>query len=522
MAKALIIQPLEPGAEQAAQLQAEGYPSCHCKDVDAACAALAADPEFQVAILDADLPAEALARGVRELRALQPGIHLVGQGPGATAALFGAIGIRQVLQSGWEAADLFVMLGEDPAASDGESWVGDVAARIDSVDARLEAMQESLQVLGSRRPAELVLEALGSLAGPSDEGLGFLRGTEMFGVLSDDALRVVAMLGQRRVYDRGTRLFGVGDCCDTLFVVQRGTLEIRRRPAAAEEVRTTAFLGPGEVLCEMGILPGTAHESEALAVDEAEVLSFRREVFTGLLTMFPQLAVHMYAVMARRLEQLVQTSGVDQARNHKLQGCLEHFDLASILQSLMLAEERSGVLSIWDAQGQPVARIKLGGGSFRYAEMGRLRGRDAIYQLFQAEFAGHSFEFRERVEEDSEQMPLDEELAAMQGTTLLLDAARLTDESGRVKQDLFQDPTQVYTHGSASLEWLDGLTARAAEQIWELTAGGASLEELLAAEQMSQAQLYCVLAEMLRLGLLAGDGVAPQASRASPDSWLID
>jgi hypothetical protein len=99
----------------------------------------------------------------------------------------------------------------------------------------------------------------------------------------------------------------------------------------------------------------------------------------------------------------------------------------------------------------------------------------------------------------------------------------MTDEVGRIKQDIFADLDRLYHRAAETLAWGDEMTLDVAERIWDHSGEGTSLRDLLSLAEVSQAQMYCVLAEMVRLDLLRpSGGVAPLSEKdsAPAGSWL--
>jgi Domain of unknown function (DUF4388) len=108
-----------------------------------------------------------------------------------------------------------------------------------------------------------------------------------------------------------------------------------------------------------------------------------------------------------------------------LAGELEFFGLPSVMQSL--ADMRAtGLLTISTKQGQAAAKVAIAEGKFLNAQLGAMRGEEAVYQLMERPIAG-SFAF---VPHPPEKMKTS--LAPIDVMGLLLEGCRRHDELQRV------------------------------------------------------------------------------------------
>src|SRR5690606_5195068 len=76
----------------------------------------------------------------------------------------------------------------------------------------------------------------------------------------------------------GQVLYEAGDAADQLFVLRAGRLGAFRR----EEGQEPTFLGvirPGEPAGEMGLIAGSPHSAEMVALRDSEIVALPRDVF---------------------------------------------------------------------------------------------------------------------------------------------------------------------------------------------------------------------------------------------------
>lgn len=117
-------------------------------------------------------------------------------------------------------------------------------------------------------------------------------------------------------------LFREGDRGDCMFVIQSGSIEIRRRVGDAE--RVVALLPPGEFFGEMAILNDRPRSATAVVREPARLLVIERRTFEAMLRGRVEIAVRMIKTLSARLEkanQQIELLLVPNA-NHRVVQCL--------------------------------------------------------------------------------------------------------------------------------------------------------------------------------------------------------
>ena len=227
----------------------------------------------------------------------------------------------------------------------------------------------------------------------------FLRASDLFEHQGDEVLRAVLAQGRIEAKGAGEVLFRQGEAGDRLYIVKSGVLEVLASRDGAEAV-PVAYLGEGEVLGELALLTGSPRSATVRAPERAEVLTLEQAVFLDLMATLPRFAQDLCAVLARRLE--ATTLKVPRQGAKQLQGNLRFFDLATVIQTLIGAQQ-TGTLTVTQDDGrQRVAELFFYKGNVAKAKVRHLSGDDAVFQLFQAPLEGDfSFTGRTVQEQDA-------------------------------------------------------------------------------------------------------------------------
>lgn len=99
-----------------------------------------------------------------------------------------------------------------------------------------------------------------------------------------------------RVYGPGQTIFADGSQGDAMYVLQDGSVDIRKGPVLL------ATLAPGEIFGEMALVDASPRSADAVAgPDGANVLAVDNSHFIYLVSQQPAFALVVLGVMARRL-----------------------------------------------------------------------------------------------------------------------------------------------------------------------------------------------------------------------------
>jgi CRP/FNR family cyclic AMP-dependent transcriptional regulator len=305
------------------------------------------------------------------------------------------------------------------------------------------------------------------MASPIDPG--FLRGSDLFEHQPEQVLQVVLLQGRLLEFGPGEVVFRQGERGDRLYIVKSGVLEVLTNRDGAEAV-PVAYLGEGEVLGEVALLTGSPRSATARAPERAEVFTLDQAVFVDLMQTLPEFARDLCVVLARRLE--ATTLKVPRATPKQLQGNLRYFDLATVIQTLIGAQQ-TGSLLVTHAEGRErVTEMFFYKGNIARAKFHHLTGDDAVFQLFQSPLEG-DFSFTGKVV-DEEDVQGD---ITMPAISLLMESVRLQDELPMLRARL-PEPQRVLHQKAAQLAWTDADTVELAASVWSRLKKGASLNEL--------------------------------------------
>ncbi|AKJ05922.1 CRP-like cAMP-binding protein [Archangium gephyra] len=122
---------------------------------------------------------------------------------------------------------------------------------------------------------------------------------------SDDLERLSASLQPRR-YDRGEIIFHQGDVGTDLYIIRKGEVTIRLSSADGREV-ALALLRRGDAFGELALLDEAPRSTDAVARDEAALLTLSRKDFQKFLEERPQVIPALLAELSRLVRRVTQT-----------------------------------------------------------------------------------------------------------------------------------------------------------------------------------------------------------------------
>jgi CRP-like cAMP-binding protein len=318
----------------------------------------------------------------------------------------------------------------------------------------------------------------------------FLRHSELFENQPSEVLRAVLAQGQLHEYGPGEIVFRQGDQGDRLFVVKSGILEVLALSGDGAEPVPVAYLGSGEVLGELALLTGSPRSATVRCPQGAELFAVEKSVFLDLMDQLPAFSRNLCLVLARRLE--ATTLKVPRSGGKQLQGKLQYFDLATVIQTLIGSRQTGSLVVSHDRH--KVAELFFFRGNIARAKYHNLVGDDAVYQLFQSPVEGE-FSFTGREVEESE-IQTDISLPAI---TLLMESVRLQDELPLLQEQL-PDRARVFRQKAGHLSWDEPETLELAAAVWSRLKKGASLQDLQREVPRCSYSIYRTVATLLETG----------------------
>ncbi len=147
-------------------------------------------------------------------------------------------------------------------------------------------------------------EPRGEEEGPAQRLERALRSVDVFRPLSDDERRVAAAAFRALHYAAGERILTQGDPGDSLFLIDRGEVEVSARVGAAS--RSLARLMEGQFFGEMALLTGETRSATVSAVTDVDLFVLDKGGFEQVLAKNPSVAVDISAILAARRDALAQ------------------------------------------------------------------------------------------------------------------------------------------------------------------------------------------------------------------------
>lgn len=126
----------------------------------------------------------------------------------------------------------------------------------------------------------------------------------IFAGLTETELAFLAQHAVPRHFASGESVFGEGEPCTGLYVVESGHVRIfKSSPGGREQV--LAIEGPGSSVAELPVFDGGNYPASVSAVDDATLLFVSKHDFQALCLAHPQVALKVLRVVGARLRRLV-------------------------------------------------------------------------------------------------------------------------------------------------------------------------------------------------------------------------
>jgi CRP-like cAMP-binding protein len=296
----------------------------------------------------------------------------------------------------------------------------------------------------------------------------FLTKSDLFANQARVVLDAVLSQGTFETFGPGGIVFKQGEPGDRMYVIKSGVLEVITQPADNTPAVTVVFLGVGEVVGELALLTGSPRSATIRCPENAELFRLDKAVFDDLMGSLPGMARSMCEVIARRLEATTLKSRRAEAK--QLSGNLQFFDLATVIQTL-IGSHQTGSLIVSSPKHERVSEIVFFKGNIVRALFQRLKGDDAVFQLFQSKPEGE-FAFTSREAEEQQGADI-----TLPGISLLMEAIRMSDELP-ILQEQLTDRKKVHKAKVTELTWADDESLPAARDVFKQLQKGASIDDL--------------------------------------------
>src|SRR5215471_13839048 len=131
-----------------------------------------------------------------------------------------------------------------------------------------------------------------------------LKRVPIFSSLSEPEFAFLATHVVQRRFQAGEIIFGEGDPCSGLYIVQNGNVRIFKSSLGGRE-QVLAIDGPGSSIAELPVFDGGNYPASAQAVTDCILLFVSRQDFQSLCLQYPQVALKVLRVVGGRLRNLV-------------------------------------------------------------------------------------------------------------------------------------------------------------------------------------------------------------------------
>ena len=171
------------------------------------------------------------------------------------------------------------------------------------------------------------------------DDIGFLREADLFQDMPEAVIRTIVTQGHAVHFSTGEIIVKKGDPGDSLFVIKSGVVEVSN-PADGPPL---AYLGRGDRFGELALLTSSERTADIRVPQQAELLVIDRPLFNDLMTNHTGFGAQLAIILAQRLVKTLEDLP-DSESKKELQGDLEYFDLATVVQTL-ISSAQTGVMT---------------------------------------------------------------------------------------------------------------------------------------------------------------------------------
>ena len=126
----------------------------------------------------------------------------------------------------------------------------------------------------------------------------------LFSGLTESELGFLVPRTVSRNYSAGETIFGEGEPCSGLYVVESGNVRIFKSSASGRE-QVLSIDGPGSSIAELPVFDGGNYPASAMAIDDLTLLFVSKQDFQALCLAHPQVPLKVLRVVGARLRRLV-------------------------------------------------------------------------------------------------------------------------------------------------------------------------------------------------------------------------
>ena len=131
-----------------------------------------------------------------------------------------------------------------------------------------------------------------------------LAKVQIFSGLTESELAFLSQRAVPRSFSSGETVFGEGEPCAGLYVVESGHVRIFKSSVSGRE-QVLSVDGPGSSIAELPVFDGGNYPASVTAVDDTTLLFVSKQDFQALCLAHPQVALKVLRVVGARLRRLV-------------------------------------------------------------------------------------------------------------------------------------------------------------------------------------------------------------------------
>ena len=137
--------------------------------------------------------------------------------------------------------------------------------------------------------------------------LGVLRESALFADMPDAEIASLAELFSEKSIPAGKTVFVENMPGESLYLVKEGTIRISKMLAEGDE-QTLVVLGPEDTFGEMAVLDGAPRSATARVIEDASLLSIRKNDFEELCDSYPALGLKLMRNIIRIFSMRIRES----------------------------------------------------------------------------------------------------------------------------------------------------------------------------------------------------------------------
>lgn len=134
------------------------------------------------------------------------------------------------------------------------------------------------------------------------DALKVLESSSLFSSLNKRILWRIASLAQEKSFQPGEYLVREGEKGDFCYIISSGLVEIFRDFGLSEKFHIN-HAGAGEIIGELAIIDGLPRSANVQAIELTQTLAISEWDFKAQLQAYPEIALQLIPVIARRLRQ---------------------------------------------------------------------------------------------------------------------------------------------------------------------------------------------------------------------------